>query len=314
MSPLDRRPWFLGGGGTGVPPVELLERDDCDIWKFGDMVALHVVGRWTRRHAALARQYDVNAVSLSGLSFGNRETVDFLLDLPLLRRVSISLGSVKDLSALGKLTKLQWLVIQLTLWRIGDNFKPIDFSTLNHLRRAHLMMCPAFESVLKCSTLEVLDISNDCDGRLRDLDLTHLPSLRELTLDHCPKLRSVALHPKARVGALEQTYCGSYQIDWRRFGPDLRYLKLGGRLTFPLDDLLKAPRLKELHMLGIRKVPPLKRLSKLRDLTTLFVFAPPPGPKLSREDEAVIRDINARRQRKPTELRRKKSPRPDDLG
>ena len=77
-------------------------------------------------------------------------------------------------------------------------------------------------------------VHNQCDDRLRDLDLTKLPGLRDLKLDHCPQLRSVRLHPKARVRGLELTLCGSHKIDWQRLGPRLRYLSLGGRLTSPL--------------------------------------------------------------------------------
>jgi hypothetical protein len=79
-----------------------------------------------------------------------------------------------------------------------------------------------------------LAVHNQCDDRLRDLDLTQLPGLRDLKLDHCPQLRSVRLHPKARVRGLELTLCGSYKIDWQRLGPRLRYLSLGGKLTSPL--------------------------------------------------------------------------------
>ena len=34
-----------------------------------------------------------------------------------------------------------------------------------------------------------LAVHNQCDDRLRDLDLTQLPGLRDLKLDHCPQLR-----------------------------------------------------------------------------------------------------------------------------
>ena len=151
-------------------------------------------------------------------------------------------------------------------------------------------MCRAFESILKCRKIKELTVRNECDGRLRDLDLTRLSALRELRLDHCPKLRNVSLHPKAKVRALELSLCGSYKIDWRRVGADLRYLVLGGRLTFPLEDVLNAPDLEELYTLEIQKLPPLGFLRSLKKLRVVFVFSAPPGPKLSDEDLALLRE------------------------
>src|SRR5262249_20882540 len=149
---------------------------------------------------------------------------------------------------------------------------------------ASVMMCSPLESILKCESIVELEVRNECDGRLRDLDLSCLRSLYHLGLDHCPKLNSVKLHPKAKVRGLALTLCGSYKIDWPRMGPDLMYLKLGGRLTFPLREILNAPGLIELHTSGIRKFPPLGFLRRLRHLKTVFIFTPPPGPKLSKED------------------------------
>jgi hypothetical protein len=69
---------------------------------------------------------------------------------------------------------------------------------------------------------------------------------------------------------------------------------LGGRLTFPLEDILNAPRLRELHTIEIRKLPPLGFLRNLEHLRTVFLFAISSGPKLSAEDDALVREINAR--------------------
>jgi hypothetical protein len=259
----------------------------------------------------LARRFQVNQVILDDQSFAKRETANFLLDLPKLRGVRISLYSPKDLSALGRLTELRWLYIDLTIWRLGDQMRPVDFSGLHKLEFADVMMCQAFESLLACSTIQQLGIHNTCDGRLRDLDLTRMPKLRHLLLDHCPKLLSVKLHPKARVQGLQLSLCGSYKIDWPRFGPDLRYLYLGGRLSFPLKDILNAAQLEELHTAEIRKLPPLGFLRKLRHLRTVFIFTAPPGPKLSNKDLQLVREINARAKRKRFSDRRREMPPPD---
>ena len=103
-------------------------------------------------------------------------------------------------------------------------------------------------------------------------------ALRELRLDHCPRLRKVILHPKAKVHALEVALCGSYKIDWQRMGPDLLRLVVGGRLTFPLEDVLGAPNLEELRIHEIRKLPPLGFLRRLEKLRMVFAFSAPPGP------------------------------------
>jgi hypothetical protein len=286
MARIASRPFFLGGsnrlfGGKGATYEYLLEEKDCDIGKWSDDDVIHMssFGLWTRRHAALVRQYKVNSASFHTYSFGRRKSADFLLELPTLRKVIISLNSFKDLSVLGSLAQLRSLYIDLIGWRLGDAFPPVDLSGLDNLEHVDVSMCRAFESVLGCKGIKELAIHNDCDGRLRDLDLMRLSALRDLVLDHCPKLRGVAFHPRARVSALKLTCCGSYKIDWPRMGPGLRYLVLGGRLTFPLEEIFAAPQLGDLHTLEIRKLPVLGFLRKLKHLRTVFLFAAPPGPK-----------------------------------
>jgi hypothetical protein len=272
-----------------------LERENCFIFKSQDgLVDLTRCGPWTKRDTALAWKYKVNSVSINTISFGNRKTAEWLLDLPPLRRLSLSLWIPVDLTALGRLSELRELRMDFDIWRIGDQFQPVDLSGLPRLEFADVMMCRAVESILQCESIQELTVRNECDGRLRDLDLTGLRSLRSLSLKHCPQLRSVRLHPKAKIRGLELSLCGSYQIDWKRLGPDLQFLKLGGRLTFPLKQIVNAPRLRELYTAEIRKLPSLGFLRKLRHLKLVHIFSAPPGPKLSRNDEAFIRQINAR--------------------
>jgi hypothetical protein len=295
MAKYDKHPFFVGCDEIGAQ--FLFEEPGCYIIKFGDSISINHTGPWTDHHAALVRQYDVNSASFNTYSFGERDTADFLLELPSLRTVFISLKKVKDLSAVSQLTQVRELRLGIDNWglrRLGDELKPIGFSNLRNLKLVYLSWCAAFASVLECSTIEKLEVSNDCDRRLCDLDLTHLPKLRELALVRCPKLRSVALHPKAKITALNLGLCGSYQIDWPRMGPELEFLFLGGRLTFPLEDILQAPKLMTLMTTGIRKLPPLGFLRQLKHLCGVVLFAPPPGPKISAEDEAMIQEINGR--------------------
>jgi hypothetical protein len=288
------RPFFLGGDGSWAEGEILLEAADCLIVRTKDLIDLTPAGPWTKRHTKLAKRYRVNSVSLDSLSFGDGRSADLLLDLPVLRRLSLSLWSPIDLSALERLRHLRSLRLDLTVWRCGDHFDPVDLSNLGKLQFADVMMCRAFESILTCRTITELAVGNSHDGRLRELDLTRLPRLRDLALDHCPLLRSVRFHPEASVRGLKLALCGSYRIDWQRIGPNLQYFSFGGRLTFPLDDILQAPNLEELHLWGIRKVPALGFLRKLPQLKVVNIFSAPPGPKLRDGDRAVIREIKAR--------------------
>ena len=288
------RPFFLGGKGGGAKHQSLFEQDGCNIMKAGTHTTLTLwAGAWTAEHSELVRRYKVNSLSVHDPAFGEHRSSDFLLELPVLRRVSITIWTPVDLSGLERLAELRSLRIDFGLggWRLGDRIQPVDFSGLTKLEHADFKMCKSFESILKCRKIKELTIRNACDHRLRDLDLSNLPALRELRLDHCPKLRKLILHPKAKVRALKVALCGSYKIDWQRMGADLRYLLVGGRLTFPLEDVLNAPNLEELHLHEIRKLPPLGFLRGLEKLRVVFAFSAPPGPKFSDDDLAVLREF-----------------------
>src|SRR5262249_2357170 len=156
-----------------------------------DLITLDHSGAWTKRETALAWEYKVNSVTVSNSQFGKRKTADWLLDLPPLRRLSISLWIPVDLTALERLTELRELRIDFDIWRVGDQFQSIDLAGLHKLQFADVMMCRAVESVLQCESIIELAVRNECDGRLRDLDLSRLRSLCHLALDHCPTLDSV---------------------------------------------------------------------------------------------------------------------------
>jgi hypothetical protein len=295
------RPFFLGGAGKAVDHEFLLEEADCYINRFDETIDLNAVGPWTERHTKLAWKYKVNSVHLSNQSLGDRRLADLLGELPVLRKLALSIYLPIELTALGQLSELEWLWIDCGMgWRTADRFPSVDLSGLGKLRHADIMLCRPFESILQCIGIQELSIRNESDGRLRDLDLSHMPKLRELELNHCPKLRTLILHPKAHVRALDISLCGSFEPDWRRIGPDLRYLVLGGRLSFPLENIVQAPNLEELHTREIRKLPPLGFLQKLPRLQTVFLFAAPPGPNVSPEDHALIEQINSRAKRQRT--------------
>jgi len=294
MPQIPKRPFFLPVAPKHVARETLVERDDCTIVKLNGVACMSTMKPWCDQHAALAREHKVAQLALVTASFGDHVTAEFLLEMPWLTRLKIRIYSVMDLTAVGRLEQLESLRLHYEVLRLGDRFVPVDFSGLRKLRHADVMMCHAFESILACDAIQELAVSNDCDGRLRDLDLSRLGKLRELKLDHCPKLRRVIFHPRARIRALELSLGGSYQADWDRLGPDLRFLVLGGRINFPLENILKATKLEELYCLQIRKLPPLRFLRQLPNLHTVFLFAAPPGPILSDEDRATVSEINAR--------------------
>jgi hypothetical protein len=294
MGRLLDRPFFSPGSLKAASFEILAEREGCMIERIDDIVRMSAISAWCDGHTALAHAYKVNELDLTMSSFGERPTADFLLDLPGLTRLTILLSAAKDLTAVGRLNNLESLSLGYKVWRLGDRFAPVDFSALKRLRFVAVDICPAFASILTCTSIRQLSVTNDCDRKLRDLDLSRLRELRELSLAGCPKLRRVDLHPRARIHALRVSTCGSYQIDWERVGPQLRFLALGARINFPLEDILKAPELEELHCIGIRSLPPLGFLRHMRKLRHVLLFAAPPGPKLSEEDRATVREINAR--------------------
>jgi hypothetical protein len=298
MAKISRRPFFAPVSRKPREYETLVERDDCIVDKLNGVVRMETMKPWCEQHAALAREHKVAHLALMAASFGNHESAHFLLEVPWLTGLTIDVYSAKDLAAVGRLEQLESLRLRYGVWRLGDRFVPVDFSRLTQLRHVDVMMCPAFESILACKTIQALAVSNDCDRKLRDLDLSRLGKLRDLQLDHCPKLRRVTLHPGARLRALSLSLCGSYEPDWDRFGPELRILVLGGRINFPLENILKASKLEELQCLEIRKLPPLGFLRQLAKLHSVVLFAAPPGPILSDEDRASVSEVNARAKRR----------------
>ena len=116
MARFGARRFFLGGKGKPGAPESLFERDDCDIEKCGDDICLSLTtGPWTERHTKLARRYRANSLIIGEQSFGDRKTADFLLDLPMLSSVSISIWSPRDLSSLSRLPDLRSLRIAFSV-------------------------------------------------------------------------------------------------------------------------------------------------------------------------------------------------------
>ena len=312
------RPSFLGGDQNRrrKDGTFLLDEEDCQVYQAGDAIEMVLTKPWSPRHAKLAAQHKVNSVQLTEYVLGKQKSVHFLLDLPPLRHLGLHSSTPRDLSAVTKLAALESLSISFEP-REPDAGRVIDFSPLAKLKKARVWIRPELMGILQCSGLESLWISNAEDMNLRALDFSRLGRLRMLHVQQCPKLtnldlsplaklwdlsmlaipklKNVALHPEAKVTALNISGLGAWRIDWDRMGDELEILQLWGPLKWPLADILKAPNLKELHTNAIRQFPPLGFLSKMTLLHTVSIFTTPPGPKLTKEDDAVLNQINARR-------------------
>ncbi len=309
-----RRPKFLQGMNVRETKI-LFEQDGCDVFQLGDTIEMQVIGAWTDAHTKLAHEWKVNYVLVTEPTFGKRKSADFLLDFPPLRHLGIHAATQRDLSPVNKLTDLRSLWISLPA-RESYTGKPLDFSGMKHLKDVRVWSHRALAGLLSHPSLESLWISDEHEMDLKAIDFSTMPKLRMVHVQQAPKLRtmdlsplekleelsivairnlkSVMLHPKAQLRALNISGLGAWRIDWDRMGEDLEYLQLWGPLKWPLTDVLRAPNLKELYTNGIRQFPPLAFLKKLEHLRHVDIFTTPPGPKLTDDDWAVIREIEAR--------------------
>jgi hypothetical protein len=303
------------------PDKVLFDSDDLLVSQQGDLICLDSFIPWGPRPLKLARKYRVNCLAADSVCFGERTSAEFLLDIPSLRRLHIVVERPTDLSAVAKLTDLEYLGIMGELVHRGqdDATPPVDLAPLTRLRRVYMELCRPLESVLTCTPIESLWLWNNLEParteinlqglrglreleltqwpNLKSLNLTAQPNLKRLHLQALPKLRpdGVTLHPKAVLKSLKIGGCGAYRIDWARMGKGLQELELLGPLRFPLRDVLKAPNLRKLSTNAVKTFPPLKFLSGLKKLHHFSWFTPPPGPKFSPEDHAVIERINKRK-------------------
>jgi len=284
-----------------------------------DIICLEQYGPWTPAMTKLAKLHRINALEIRETHKQEWPTLDFLGDLPPLRRLHVILSRPADLSPIAAQTDLESLGVMGNVEREDRTTPTVDFAPLKKVRQAYLELAAPTMSILQCSSLRHLWIWNDCKPWLKAIDLSRLTKLRELHvtawakltaldlsaqaeleslhLEAIGKLKSVALHPDAKVTALKLGGCGPFRIDWDRMGGDLHELELSGPLRFPFEEVLKAPELRNLQTNGIRTFPPLKFLLKLPHLERFGYFTTPPGPKFIEEDWEIVRTINARHRR-----------------
>ena len=283
--------------GAGRKPVFLYEDDTADIIDWGDRVSFNTGGaKWTKRYAALARRFKVTSLTFNNLSVPRGKSIDFVLDLPQLRALSIGTYEELDLGALERMTELRSLRLA---WRVHRTPPPpVDFTALPNLAECSITLHPPFDSILRSESLRKLEVFGT-RGR-RHLDLTRLMRLKELIFDGCPGLRSFELHDRAGLKALMIANAASLRPDWPRVGRDLEYLGLAGRLAFPLEGIAAASKLRVL-LLEVRTLPPLTFLKRFPRLSRVDWSPTAPEDGLSPSNAAVIADINARRpgRRKP---------------
>jgi hypothetical protein len=295
----------------------LYESDAAFITRDGDVIELNHFGPWTRDLTKLAKKHKINALHISETYQEEWPSLDFLLDLPPLRKLHVVLSRPANLSPITKLTALESLVLMGDVAQEKIETPVADFSKLTKLKQAYVEIAPPTLPLLECTSLQFLWAWNHCKpwlasldlsrltklselhvtawAKLSKIDLSHQRRLEQLHVEALPKLKSVALDPKATLRRLKMGGCGPYWIDWDRMGDDLQELELSGPLRFPIEDVLRAPNLRKLETSSVRKFPPLTFLLRLPKLESFGYFTTPPGPKWSQEDEAVIRQIKARR-------------------
>jgi len=300
----------------------LFESEDLSIYKSGKLVRMWVFRKWTQSHLRLVKKYTVSCLHIHSSDFPAKNSAEFLCELPPLRAMHLVVDRPMNLSVISKLVHLEHLGLagKLLLGSNDATTPIIDLRSLKKLKSAFIQLCRITESVLGCSALESLDMWDEAREYLgagrTEIDLSGLPALRKLRITQWPKLKSldltaqeklerlelyalpklklqgVLLHPKAALKSLGFGGCGDYRIDWNRIGEKLEELELQGPLRFPFEDVLKARNLRRIFTSGVKTFPRLKFLGELKKLNSFSYFNPPPGPKFSEEDYAVVRKIN----------------------
>lgn len=265
------------------------EGDGFLVTRRGEFVVFHCFGRWRPGFEEVYRRHGADGVCVDAITVRGEPSLGFLRRLPSLRHLDLLAVDVPvDVATVAELVELESLRLN---WLATESPGAIDFSRLGRLQECVLPWHPAFASVLECESLRILVL---CDARgLKELNLTGLPQLEELGLISCSALTSIRLSEQSTLLALEVTNCGRLRLDWPRVGRDLRYLRLAGRIGFPVEEVAEAKALLYLWTeLPSRCSPDL--LDVLRDLPGLEGVRLI-DLKIGKDAAKQIREINAAR-------------------
>lgn len=248
---------------------EVLYQDaHCQIERWGDLVYLDLEDAWRPEIGKIARRCNVNALCIGSTYDWKGRSLDFLQALSPLRRVFCRIDSAFDISSLQGLTELTHLHLE---WRTTTAPMPLSFTCFPHLTECSITLLPAFESILGHTPLQVLEVAG-C-WHLRELDLSGLPNLQELELAGCRTMTSFRLHEDARLISLSLHTSSKLRVDWPRLVRDLRYLCIGGKVGFPLEEISAAQQVEFVDLRevsgGVKSLDFLNELPKLRAVSLI---------------------------------------------
>lgn len=267
----------LGPSAWHRTDTELLfEEGGCTIYQRAGQKQLVQSGCWTDEHTKLAKRYQVTFVSIFEASFGDRTTAEFLLKLPPLRQLHVALNKSKDLSAIARLTSLEYLGI------LGNVVSPkvkstpaVDFLPLRKLKKAAIQLCPPTKSILAVGTLKALEIWSDFDPpldlivkrdgvarfrdwksrQMMDVNLTELKHLESLRLKVCLQVRNLDLTCQADLKELHLDAVPNLRSIGLHPKARVRNMKLNRCGAYRIDWQRIGPDLEKLELVGPLKFP-----------------------------------------------------------
>ena len=230
--------------------------------RHGD-VSIECLKPWKPEFEEAYLRHDAGGVRINSFSKPGWEghSLDFLLDLPSLRQLSLILHFPMDITPISNLIGLETLTLA---WHAPGAPGTFDFRRIVRLKECGIKWHPAFAPVLRLGSIEILFLT-DAKG-LKELDLTGLPRLAELDLMSCAALTRINFSERAELIAIELTNCHKFQPDWRRLASDLRHLCLRDRIGFAVEEVVEAQGLQFLWAEPSNKHP---TWEFLRDLPCL---------------------------------------------
>jgi hypothetical protein len=233
--------------------------------------------------AELVARYAVTNLTI--LKGWDERSLEFLDDLPDLKRLHVSVKGGVDWAPLERHGKLEWISLNPQMPWCPSSRVPqgaLDFSSVKSLTVCNIPAIPEWDSIRQCSRLENLRLHNS--GEVRELDLSRLNRLSELALEAFAELRRVVIPAEAKIRALKISGTPKLKIDLQRLVRDVEYLWIGGNCDFGLEALAEARHVKRLSLTQLGRkaaqIPFLAAMTELEDLDTL-------GSRLHPADEPI---------------------------
>jgi len=250
------------------------------------ILKLLVTGAWSPNTAKVAKRFRILGLEAS-VTPPENHSLHFLSGLPKLRTLALSSfwmatgRSLVDWRQIERLSHLERL--SLSCYEPEGEPCEIDFTKLSRLESCNLTWRETWSSIMRVKNLQELRIRDE-RNKLKELDGRELRQLKKLELSPCFALKTVRLAESTRLTELSLGGTPKLNLDWTRFGRDLKKLHINGRVGFALDELRAARKLRRLSLLNMKKVT---SLQFLRDLPT-FEIIDSWNNKLSDADDALV--------------------------